>query len=213
MENRSDHLNSKAVIDLPWCLQFLEKRGKELFKENFTIANEDHQLILKLIVYFIGQETMAKEMGIDLHKGLMITGPVGCGKTSLMHLMRFVALPQRQFSIRSSRDISYEFMHDGFNVIDRHSKLSFTATGPKNMCFDDLGAEQLQKYYGNNCNVMGEILLNRYDLYRSQGMITHITSNLNATELESFYGRRVRSRMREMMNMIAFPGEAKDKRR
>lgn len=213
MENRSEHMNTNGVIDLPWCLKFLEKRGKEMFKSNFCIAEEDHPLILKLIVYFIGQETVAQELGIDLRKGLMVTGPVGCGKTSLMHLMRFVALPERQFTLRSARDIGYEFMHDGFDVIDRHSKMSFTSAGPKTMCFDDLGAEQIQKYYGNNCNVMGEILLNRYDLLRSHGMVTHITSNLNATELESVYGRRVRSRMREMMNMIAFPAEAKDKRR
>lgn len=32
-------------------------------------------------------------------------------------------------------------------------------------CFDDLGAEQSLKYYGNKCNIMAEVLLTRYDLF------------------------------------------------
>ncbi|WP_322348420.1 hypothetical protein [Marivirga arenosa] len=35
-------------------------------------------------------------------------------------------------------------------------------------------------------------------------MITHATTNLIPTELENLYGNRVRSRMREMFNLIAF---------
>jgi hypothetical protein len=34
--------------------------------------------------------------------------------------------------------------------------------------FDALGAGQSLKYYGNECNIIGEILLSRYDLYVSQ---------------------------------------------
>ena len=44
-------------------------------------------------------------------------------------------------------------------------------------------------------------------------MITHATTNLSASELESYYGNRVRSRMREMFNLIAFDSAAKDKRK
>ncbi len=43
-------------------------------------------------------------------------------------------------------------------------------------------------------------------------MITHATTNLSASELEEYYGNRVRSRMREMFNLISFESSAKDKR-
>lgn len=56
------------------------------------------------------------------------------------------------------------------------------------------------------------ILLTRYDLFLSKGMQTHITSNLSASELESIYGNHLRSRMREMFNLIAFDKDSKDKR-
>ena len=41
---------------------------------------------------------------------------------------------------------------------------------------------------------------------------THATTNLNAQEMEERYGNRVRSRMRELFNLIAFDKESRDKR-
>ena len=79
-------------------------------------------------------------------------------------------------------------------------------------CFDDLGIEQPRKYFGNECNVMAEILLSRYELFVSKGIPTHVTTNLSASELEEKYGNRLRSRMREMFNLVAFDKNSKDKR-
>ncbi len=59
---------------------------------------------------------------------------------------------------------------------------------------------------------MGEILLSRYDLFLQRKIKTHATTNLNAQELEERYGNRVRSRMRQLFNLIAFDKESKDKR-
>jgi DNA replication protein DnaC len=59
---------------------------------------------------------------------------------------------------------------------------------------------------------MAEILLSRYDLFISKKLLTHITTNLSATEIETHYGNRVRSRLREMVNLIAFEKTAQDKR-
>jgi len=143
------------------------------------IYPEDHELVQKLLTWFLQDEQQAKQFNINLHKGILLTGPIGCGKTSLMSLMRLL-VPQPQ---------------------------------PHTQCFDDLGAESTFKYYGYQCNVMGEILLSRYDHFISNHMLTHATTNLSASELEDYYGNRVRSRMREMFNLIAFDGGAKDKRK
>ena len=59
---------------------------------------------------------------------------------------------------------------------------------------------------------MAEILLSRYDLFVSKGIPTHLTTNLSASEIEDKYGNRVRSRMREMFNLVAFDKNAGDKR-
>jgi hypothetical protein len=60
---------------------------------------------------------------------------------------------------------------------------------------------------------MGEILLSRYELFVGQGVVTHLTTNLRADTLETLYGDRVRSRLREQMNLLAFDDAAPDKRR
>jgi energy-coupling factor transporter ATP-binding protein EcfA2 len=193
-----------------WCLSFLQKRGKELYGDKFKICEEDYRIIFKLIVYFLNDKEYAEKLDLDLQKGILLTGPIGCGKTSLMNLMRFVPPPERNHIIKSCRDVSFEFIQEGYEVIWRYSKLSFNNSHPKIYCFDDLGAEQNLKYYGNECNVMCEILLSRYDLFVAQNMLTHVTTNLSATELEVIYGNRVRSRLREMFNLIFF--KSNDKR-
>jgi DNA replication protein DnaC len=60
---------------------------------------------------------------------------------------------------------------------------------------------------------MAEILLSRYDLFVSRKLLTHITTNLSASEIETLYGNRVRSRIREQFNLIAFDKTANDKRK
>ncbi|MFD2888074.1 hypothetical protein [Chitinophaga cymbidii] len=115
----------------------------------------------------------------------------------------------------SCREISFQFANVGFDVIHRYSRQSFQpySDTPKTYCFDDLGLESPVQCWGNTCNVMAEILLSRYDLYVSQHrMVTHVTTNLNSGELEEAYGPRVRSRMREMFNLVAFEEGSRDKR-
>ncbi len=209
----SENGKNKRDFDFGWCLSFFEKRGKELFGEKFKIHEEDHATLYKLLTYFLGYQDEAEKSGIDLGKGILLTGPVGCGKTSFMSLMRFVPPPEKNHIVKPCRDVSFEFIQEGYEVISRYSKMSYTVQHPKTYCFDDLGAEQTLKYYGNECNVMGEIILSRYDLFVSQKMLTHITTNLSASEIENFYGNRVRSRMREMFNLIAFKNDADDKRK
>jgi len=190
----------------------IEKRGKELYPD-FKLYEEEKPILRQLLCYFLQDETKATELGINLNKGIILSGPVGCGKTSLISLMRFLQPQGNRFIVKSCREVSFEFIQNGYEVIHRYSHRSFYNHEPQTYCFDDLGTENNLKFFGNECNVMAEILLSRYDLFVSRNLITHLTTNLSASEIEAAYGNRVRSRMRELFNLIAFDKTTKDKRK
>ena len=135
---------------------------------------------------------------------------------SLLKLMKLIAVKEKKFFFFTTREISFEFIKEGFEVIHKYSQGIPGKYTIKNIAFDDLGTERNFKHYGNECNVMAEILLSRYELFchaePSLRVTTHITTNLSATELEDYYGNRVRSRLRNMCNLIFFDKEAVDKR-
>lgn len=187
---------------------YLQKLGKQKFGSNFQLHLQDKEIIYKLMIYFIRDEEACVEYGINLEKGILLNGPVGCGKTSLITLMKHFAYPDYNFVLKSTRDIASEFNQEGYSIIQKYGK-----SGNKIFCFDDLGVENNMKYYGNECNTIADILLQRYDLQILEGTVTHATTNLNAGELEELYGNRVRSRLRSMFNLISFAESCKDKRR
>jgi len=192
---------------------WLENKGKEQYGLQFKILEEDKLIIKKLICYFLKDTQTASQLDINFNKGILLTGPVGCGKTTLISLMRFFEPLPNQFIVKSCRDVSFEFIKEGYDTIHKYSRNSFYQQNPKAYCFDDLGTENNLKYFGNECNVMAEILLSRYDLFVSRKLVTHLTTNLSASEIEFAYGNRIRSRLREMFNLIAFDKGINDKRR
>ncbi|MGO3184182.1 MAG: ATPase [Aequorivita sp.] len=201
--------DGKSVLyDFDKILIYLDAKGKLLFGKQFRIYDEDTVIIRKLCHYFIKDKENCLKDDIDPDKGILLSGPVGCGKTTLMKLLRHIAPMQRPYEMVPCRNITFSFNHLGFKTIEEYGNTKF-------FCFDDLGIEPAGRFYGKDLNVMGEVLLSRYELYlQSKYKIkTHATTNLNAEELEERYGNRVRSRMRELFNLIAFDKRAGDKRK
>lgn len=204
--------NNHILYDFPKILTYLNVKGKLLFGKNFKIYEEDEVIIFKLCIYFIKDYDYCQKLNIDPNKGILLSGPVGCGKTSLMKLLMHIAPNQKPYEVIPARNITFTFNNKGYEVIEHYGDNNY-------YCFDDLGIEPTGRHYGKDCNVMGEILLSRYDLYTNNNLvaersrsITHATTNLNAQELEDRYGNRVRSRMRQLFNLIAFDKESIDKR-
>ena len=202
--------NNTVQYDFDKIKTYLNIKGHILFGKNFKIYKEDEQLLYKLCCYFIQDHQTCSKMGIDTNKGILLSGPVGCGKTSLMKLLPYLAPHKTNYDIIPTRNIVFNFNARGYEVLEKYCDT-------KNYCFDDLGVESTGNYYAKECNVVGEILLTRYDLFchpeRSRRVLTHITTNLNTQEIEKRFGNRVRSRMRAMFNLVTFSEGSIDKRK
>jgi DNA replication protein DnaC len=116
--------------------------------------------------------------------------------------------PLEYFGLVSTRKVAEIYSAEGSDIAHRYNTVP-------SICFDDLGTEieaGLKNHYGNKKNVIGDIILNHYDLNTSKIFRMHFTTNYNANQIEEFYGGRVRSRLREMCNLISLEG-INDKRK
>ena len=204
--------NNYKVYDLQKCYAYLEFHGKKTYGQTFKISDDDKDIIFKLLIYAIRDYENALKLGIDINKGILLTGPIGCGKTSIMQLIKQFTNVKYDYKIKTTREISFEFAKNGFESLQVYTHKFNEQKRLSSYCFDDLGAEKQIKHFGNDCNVMAEILISRYEQFIENNSITHITTNLSASELENYYGNRVRSRLRNMFNLIAFDRDSSDKR-
>lgn len=191
----------------------------------FKIDDNNSTLIRALCYYHTGdtrfenfKDADRKPLGWKLNKGIMLMGDVGTGKTTIMKL--FEINKRQSYTTISCRKVAGQFAdtkgiglgaHEILQVYSRNTPnsymdMTYFLQKERGYCFDDLGTEETKKNFGNEVDVMKEILLNRYDNKQATWNSTHITTNLSADEIEGYYGARVRSRMREMFNMIILKG-------
>ena len=151
---------------------------------------------------------------LDLKKGILLLGNIGTGKTTLMNLIRQMERT-RYFHMVEARHIVREYQAEGATVIDKYgrgamSQIRYGGGGKTlySFCFDDLGLEEVSsKLYGNQANVMEEIMQDRYSLM-DEGMITHAISNLDVEALKNIYGNRTIDRFKEMFNIVTLKGSS-----
>lgn len=182
----------------------------------FKIDEHNRHIVKALCMYF-GQDAEFEKLNesYSLRKGILLKGPVGCGKTTLMKLL--AKNTYNSYKVISCRRAADEYAEFGHEVIMTYSRSipvpssDYFGQSEIGICFDDLGTEQDKKHFGNHVNVMADIILNRYDNHLLKGK-THITTNLSANQIDEEYGNRVRSRMREMFNIIEFDATASDRR-
>lgn len=191
---------------------------KKQHGEALVMDKPRQEVYAKLTAYFSGCEKEANEMGLDMNKGIMLVGPVGCGKSSIME--GFKRNPMADYRMINCLKIRQLYEANGPGTLLPYGVHSFHkhSTNPIHYCFDDVGVEGEANWYGQKRYIMAEIILNRYDEWQKPHikMVTHITTNLivneKVNEFEELYGDRVADRIKHMFNLIPF-GDAKSLRR
>jgi hypothetical protein len=221
------HLNNPAPAPVVTAEELYSRKLQEARDSipGFQLTAHNQAIFNLLCLYFTNDprfEAKGEELGYNysLTKGLLLFGPVGCGKTTLMRL--FARNPRQPFGVLAARHVATRFSEQGPVGLEVYFEAASTG-----VCFDDLGNEAMPvKHYGNETNALSDVLLARYDEFQSgrlPGTMTHLTTNLPtmseqqvdgtfSLSMDQCYGNRVRSRMRELLNPIYFPLDSSDLR-
>lgn len=200
--------------DYDAILSLVTDKGKTMFGQQYSITSVDQPVITNLVTWFLRDKPAAVAAGIHLNKGLLLTGPIGCGKTAILRILTTLCKHKYSFPVKSCKEVAIAYTQEGYAGLEKYTGSSSRLHPPvlSTICFDDLGVENNVSWWGNECNVMAEVLLLRYEKYMSDGLLTHVTTNLNTQKLEERYGDRIRSRMRQMFNLVSFHPASTDKR-
>lgn len=174
-------------------MQMIRLHYKSIHGEMQIIPGQNE--FFKAIAYFLsGDDRLETEMNFKKDRGLIIYGDPGMGKTETFNAVKNNPLnPVRLFSILEIAEQvkekgCCEFALDMFTVID------------------DVGSESVPvKYYGTEINWFKDFIEIMHLKKRYSKLI--ITTNCGGDEFEKLYGYRVRSRIREMFNVINLKGK------
>jgi hypothetical protein len=139
--------------------------------KRFVIDDDNKAQVNTICLYFSGDPRL-QEYGFSHEKGLLLMGGLGVGKT---HLMSFFFQNQKaSYVVTPCRDIENRWNKAKPEDRDEIGYYSQVITGAVNsnpyghqllgVCLDDLGTETVpSKRFGEEKNVIAEILLARYD--------------------------------------------------
>lgn len=219
--------NRSLLTEKNWSFDqtknFMGYRSNKLFDGKFMLDKNNERVFDLLCAYFSEDGgrflVLAAELEIQspsIDKGVLLTGNVGNGKTTLMKLF---AKNQRQvFYIRNAKIIADSFQTGGDEVMQEYKHKITNPAGDANcfyqrfsgFCIDDIGTEDIKNHFGNKKNVIGDLIEDRYS-QGNTGIFLHGTTNLSADQIGTFYGDRVKSRMREIFNFIELTGNDRRK--
>jgi hypothetical protein len=178
-----------------YMYSLMSKTSKQKFGKDLII-NENNKHLIKTICFFLSKdERFETELGYFFNKGLLIRGICGIGKTYLLKCVSDNEL--NPIDIFSMIEITEEIRRTGECKI-KARKLIY---------LDDVGSEEHTiNHYGTKISFF-EDFIQRYYLNNKKFNNLIISTNNDFDEIAAKYGFRVRSRMKEMFNVIDVQGE------
>jgi hypothetical protein len=166
--------------------------GKDL------IVHKDNKKLITTLCYFLSEdEKLETELGFSKKRGLLIRGISGIGKTFLVRCLEHNEL--NPIKILSMLEIADEVRSEGEYRINLGDN--------KIIYLDDVGTEEATiNHYGTKINFFKQFMEMIYLRNKTFNKLM-ISTNNSFSEIEEKYGFRVRSRIKDMFNIIDVAGK------
>lgn len=186
----------KLQCDANYMFNLLSKTSFHKYNKKILYTDDTSRLI-KVVCFFLSNDKrFESELGYSLNKGLWLRGISGLGKTYLLTCLKDNLI--KPINIYSMVDIYQTVKDEGGFKID-YSKLVY---------IDDVGTEEnpVVKNFGTEINFFKDFIEGYYiKSIRFDRLI--VSTNNNFVEIEEKYGSRVRSRLKDMFNIIDVTGQ------
>ena len=175
---------------------------RELIEQHYIgkhgkfINNPSQSKYILAVSYFMAQDPKVEtELKFSFQKGLLITGDSGVGKTETLKAVK--NNPIKPLQIVSTVWVTQVVKASG----------DFILPDNKIVVLDDVGCEPIPiKHYGTDIRWFADLIESRY-IGQTDYSNLIITTNLDGDKIEQLYGYRIRSRLRQMFNIISVVGE------
>lgn len=162
------------------------------------VVNEYNKHLISALCFFLSNdERFEKELGYSFNKGICIRGISGLGKTHLVRCLEKNELNPIQ--VMSMIEITEE--------VKAHGEYNINLGLNKVLYLDDVGTEEpIVNHYGTKITFFKNFIESMYLREKDFSKLI-ISTNNSAAEIEDRYGFRVRSRMKDMFNIIDVDGK------
>lgn len=200
------------------AMQFFKLRATTI-KPSFVVDENNEKVISSMIRYFSDY----LDCDISPNKGILLMGTVGTGKTTIFEVFKSIINESKKpydIKVINVYGLYQDVRDERHKILDVLDRIKGTGSGGYRIygganiheyVLDDLGMDPIVKAYGNEVDLSGEIIYQRYGLFINDRIKTHATTNLSVTEIKARLGERVYDRMKEMFNILILSGESRRK--
>lgn len=227
LKEHEKKISLKSKIDLEderiydFHARIVRKIGQHYMdRENKKFVIDDlNKGVLKFLLYYFNGCKLAcdvfPEEDYALHKNIILCGDPGTGKTIFMQI--FADYLKMTGNSRFFQNQSVSQMMN-YNKINSHiDKFTFNEINSKSregspfdICMHDIGIKtQDQKHFGTDGKlIIDEFLYSRYDIFQSQGINYHLTTNMPVDEFKEKFEDRLIDRFKSF-NVIPLTGKSR----
>jgi len=187
----------RVRCDAKYMYRLMKWTSDRVFGKPLRLHNDNKHFITALCYFMAEDERFETELGYSLKKGLLIRGISGLGKTHLVRCLENNEL--NPVLVLSMIEIADEIKEKGEYRIELGNR--------KVIYLDDVGTEEpTVNHYGTKINFFKNFIELVYLKNKTFSKLM-ISTNNSFAEIEEKYGFRVRSRVKDMFNIIDVRGE------